>query len=287
MLQPILLLYNFSADGSVFYRIAVLDRSKEKEILAFAQANEDGTLDELRDRVLEKYYVANRGKDSSLYQNESLEWKPFQEVKGQVADQYFAKVLLALEAVAAQASGGDDGKFGTNLKFKDRSSALRFFPHLNKIKQAMEKDPASASHWIASKAKEEGPSSELSERSSLAGQWKIEKSEAAISRENPSKNVDTQEAFALAPDTWSSIKASPDGDLAFYQVKNESVTPLSFSELSKQTREIQEMLGAEAQRHLMRQVIAELKSKHALSLDYLNMPPDGNSGEAASEMEPF
>ena len=34
------------------------------------------------------------------------------------------------------------------------------------------------------------------------------------------------------------------------------------------------MLGGEAQRHLMRQVIAELKSKDAISLAYLKIPQD-------------
>lgn len=278
-------LYKFSSDGRDYFRIAVLDRAKEKELLTFVEANQDGTLDALRDRILEKYYVANREKDASLYQKENKEWKPFREVRAQVADQYFAKVLLALEPIAAHMLK-DEEPFGANPHLKDRSSSFRFFPHLNKIKEALEKDPAMASHWIAAKSKEEEVSSQLHERPTLSAQWKIEKSEEEISRESPPAHVDVQEAFLLEPKTWSSIQALPNGDLAFYQVKGRNAPSHSMSELARQGREMQTLLGAEAERHLMRQVIAELKSKNALSLDYLKVAAE-DSPAGGNQMEPL
>jgi GcvH upstream region-like protein len=110
---------DFSADQQMYYRIAVLDRAKSQEILTFAEARSDGTLDEVRDHILEKYYVTIRGKDASLYQNDKKEWKPFKEVRDAVADQFFAKVMVALELIQKKLSTEQDVQFFALLSLHD------------------------------------------------------------------------------------------------------------------------------------------------------------------------
>ena len=54
----------------------------------------------------------------------------------------------------------------------------------------------------------------------------------------------------------------------------------------EQARAAQSLIGAEAQRHLMEQVLTLLKSKQAISLAYLRMPMEENPAQGAS-IEPM
>lgn len=260
-------LFNFSADEQSYYRIAVVNRAAEPVILTFAEARVDGTLDELRDRILEKHYIAIREKKPSLYQNENKEWKSFKSVRESVADNYFEKVKQALAATQKTIYPGQDSK--------DQAASLRFYSHLNKIKMDLEKDPTKAEQWIATQetAEDKQPIS-LAQRPSLADQWKIEKTTVALNRQNHENSVDIEEAFTINANAWSALKTPVNGDLTFYQVQNQGMTTLEPAVVAQQARQAQALLGAEAQRHLMRQVLEELKSKNALSLAYLQVPPD-------------
>lgn len=277
-------LYDFSADQKVYYRIAVLDRAEEKEILTFDEANSDGTIDELRDQILEKYYTTIRDKDASLYQNEKKEWKPFKDVRDIVADQYFKKTILALEAVQKNLPGQD-----IKVSSKDQTASLRLYSHLNKIREDLSKDATQAQQWIYTPLKDED-SIALAQRSELADQWKVEKATVTLNRQNPEAAVDIAEALTLTANAWSPLKTPVNGDLAFYQVKagEEKTTPnqKELAVIADQARQAQTLLGAEAQRHLMRQVLAELKSQNAISLAYLKIPLDeGYTQEGPESME--
>lgn len=276
-------LYDFSADDQVYYRIAVLGRSEAQEILTFAEAAADGTIGEVRDRILEQYYVTIRGKDSSLYQNEKKEWKPFKEVRAHVADQYFQKVVQALEPIYKNVSKGQEGK----LLSKDQAASLRLYAYLNKVREQLEKDSSQAHQWITTPLEEEQESIALVERPALADQWKIEKATVTLNRQNPSETaMDVKEALALTKNAWSPLQAPINGDLAFYQVKDHGSVSLQSNAIAEQVRQVQTLLGAEAQRHLMRQVLAELQSKNAISLAYLKIPMDEIPAQEPETIEP-
>jgi GcvH upstream region-like protein len=263
-------LYDFTADQQVYYRIAVLNRADQPEILTFAEANADGTLNEIRDRVLEKHYLSIREQNPSLYQNEKKEWKPFKSVQDVIASQYLEKVLTALESVQKTLSP-EQGQASWS---KDQLASLRFYPYLNKIKGEIEKDLAQADQWISKQTATEEQLDSLANRPALADQWKIEKATLTLNRQNQENTVDVAEALALNPDDWSALKVSANGDLFFYQVKNKEMASIPSNAVAEQIRQAQSLLGAEAQRQLMQQVLQELKSKNALSLAYLNTPVD-------------
>jgi GcvH upstream region-like protein len=264
-------LYHFSADQQTYYRIIVLDRAAKSEILTFAEARSDGTLDDIRDRILEKHYSAIREQNPSLYQRENKEWKSFKTVRDSVANQYFERTLLALESVQQTLFPDLDKKFSS----KDQASSLRFYPYLNKVKEDLEKNSTQADQWIKTQAAaEKNQPASLSQLPTLADQWKIEKNTLTIDRQNQEGSVDVAEALVLNVDAWSTLKTPPNGDLAFYQVKNHGMTTHQPANIAQQTREAQSSLGNEAQRHLMQLVLKELKSKNALSLAYLQIPSD-------------
>jgi GcvH upstream region-like protein len=274
-------LYDFSADQQTYYRIAVLDRADMQEILTFAEARSDGTLDEVRDRILEKYYITMREKKPSIYQNDGKEWLAFKDVRNLVADQYFEKIIQALEPIQKKLSAEEKKPVS-----KDQAASLRLYAYLNKIKDELEKDTAQVEQWIRSPLEEGEQKDSLAQRLALADQWKIEKSTLTLNRQNSDNTVDVTEALALTVNAWSPLKTPPNGDLAFYQVKDHSTTDHQQSTIiAEQMREAQTLLGDEAQRHLMRQVLQELKSHHAISLAYLKAPIDEVSAQESETME--
>lgn len=266
-------LYDFSADSKVYYRIAVLDRADSPEILAYQDAKADGTLSTIRDRLLEQYYAANRGKDATLYQNEKKEWKPFKDVQEAVADQYYHKTLQSLEKVHQDTFGKENGKKPS----KNETASLRLYPFVSMVKEKLEKGGAANDQWVKvipeNGEEKEGENKPLPPKTAIADQWKLEKTTVTISRHEPGEGVDdVSEALTLNENAWSSINKPVSGDLAFYQKKERKESSFDIADIGDEVREIQHLLGAEAQRNLMKQVLAELKKKGAISLSYLKAP---------------
>lgn len=270
-------LYTYSADQQVYYRIRVLDRLEEPEIVAFAEANNDDTLDNLLDRMLEKYYVANREKNPAAYQQENKEWKSFQTVRDQVADQYFSSLWQKIEPIKNELAQNDPIYKSMG---KDQLAALRFYPHLKQIKEEVEKDPSKSDLYVKV-VLDEAQMDKLTQQTPLKDQWRLVKEKAIVSQQDTSPLIDLDEAFALSPASWSSLKVPFNGDLVFFQVTDKGMKEDAGSALVNQTRGAQSILSAAAQRALMHQVLEELKAKNAISLAYLKTP-----AEESAPMEP-
>lgn len=262
-------LYDYTADHKVYYRIAVVDRSDTREILTFEEARSSGALETVRDRILEQYYLASRGKDASLYQDDKKDWKPFKEVKESVADEFHKKIFTALERFQKEALSGDN----SSLYGKDQLASLRLYPYLKSVKEHLVKENASEiNQKVTLKGEEKGFSTALIERLSLPDQWKVEMATVTVNRESADPGFDVGEAMALNTHEWSSLRTPVNGDLTFYRMKGREESPIESSAAVERAREAQTVLGAEAQRHLMRQVLEVLKSKEAISLAYLTTP---------------
>ena len=261
----------YTADQQNFYRIMVLEKAPESEILTFTEAETDGTLSAVRQRLLEKHYLAIRGKQPLLYQNDKKEWRPFESVQELVADDYFKPVIDALTPI--HQSLADSAK--ETKMTKDRAAALRLYSYTKTAKAAIEKDPPQASKLVR-EASEEG------KQIPLKDQWKLEKIEKEITRQGREEVVDTYEAFAQPTETWSAIKTPPNGQLAFYFVKGKSADSTKVAAATAaQTRKAQAVLSAEAQRAFMHTVLDKIQAKQAVSLDYLHKSLD--PGHAAEE----
>lgn len=257
----------FSADKQNSYRIKVLNRDQQPSILTFEEANADGTLDKLRDRQLEKYYVAIREQSPSAYQKEDKTWKTFESVRDQVADHYFDKTIKALEK--QQKALSKEGN-------KDYLASLRFYAHLQKSKAQLEKDPTKEATII--QTKEGLTQDQLSVRKPLTSQWLLEKSERNVERNTASADINPGEAFALKEQSWSTIQTPPNGDLLFFVVKSKGESSDKEVAIAEQTRAAHAMLSADAQRILMRHVLKTLADKKAISLDYMKVSVENQPG---------
>lgn len=275
-------LNNYSSDQQTYYRISVIERGAGPQILTFAEAQGDGTLKDVRNRVLERYYASTREQNPTLYKKGEGEWQPFDEVRNVVADQFLDKVLLALEPAQKEVNPQVDTKQKPSLS-KDQAASLRFYGHLKQIKEQLEKDPSKASQWI--KDNSEDLAAGLAPQKPLKDQWKIEKRTVTFNRQGQEEAMELGEAFDLQSEAWSALKTPANGALVFFQVKGHGSDEQKAELIAQQIRQAQEVLGDEAQRHLMSQVLKELKEKDALSLAYLQLPAEAPAGSPSEELE--
>lgn len=264
-------LRSFTADKQNYYRIKVLEKDPHHEILTFSEANKQGGMDAVRDRVLEKHYLSIRDKNPATYQNEDKTWKNFVLVKDLVADNYLNKQLKALEK--AQTTANQE-----NTSSNDQKAILRFFPYLSKAREALEKDPSIEESFVKSKI-ENPPAEKLTPQEPLKNQWLLEKSVYAIKRNQPDSNVDATEAFSLTEKAWSKISTPTNGDLLFYQVRKQGANPEQELALAELTNKAHTLLSGETQRVLMRNVLQQIKEKGAISLQYMNAPPEESKSQ--------
>lgn len=260
-------LRKFTGDNHIYYRIRVLDKAPEPDVLTFSEANKDGVLDQLLDRQMEAYYAKIRDTDPKEFQNADQTWKPYADVKDKVADRYFAKVQKAIR------SNSDKMQAKTpDAMTGDMSASVRLYPYVKGIEDQIQKDPQVAGKF-ASELKPQEANDKLMPRVPLADQWMLEKVPFRIDRTSEEGSIDKNEAFAMNDGDWSAVHTQPNGDLYFFQLKRK-VNGSSLEASIKQINEARSLLSDNAQSMLMRHIIADIKAKHAISLDYLNKAPE-------------
>jgi len=253
-------LTSFTADNNTFYRITVLDRAPNKQILTFAEAKTSGLLDQLLDRDLETYYQQIRDVNAADFQNEDKSWKPLSDVEDKVAEKYFAKTMKALQESSEQKSLPGD-----------HAAVLRLLSHAKDIKDKIQKDPTNASAYIRTTEPLMTQKDKLPPRKALEDQWKLEKESVQLSRGGEDDVVEKGEVYALSKGAWTNVRTPPNGDIYFFQLQSKGANEEIVLN-SERVLESQQLLSYEAQRHYMKKALQEIKEKNAISLEYLNQP---------------
>lgn len=257
----------FSDDQQHYYRIRVLERLPEMEVLTFAEANKKGALDSLVEAQLDSHYQKVRTQNPAAYQKEDKSWKPLAEIKTAIADLYFAKILKAIGQDYAKAAPKDKKQ---ELAKGDNAAPYRFYAHMRASKEALEKHPEKALDVIRAPASVEN-THKLSKREPLAHQWKIEKKEHRVERAKDEKKLNPQEVFAMVVGSWTAVQTSPNGDVYFFH-KTSNAPQEASSMVADKIDQARRLLSDDVQRAYMRQLVADIKGKNAISLDYLNQP---------------
>ncbi|WP_042281027.1 SurA N-terminal domain-containing protein [Candidatus Protochlamydia sp. R18] len=262
----------YTADNQNYYQIKVLNRAPQSEILTFEEANQDGTMDEVRMKALEKYYLAIREQSPSTYQKENQEWKSFKSVREIVAGDYFSKVLITLQP--AQKTLLASEKEPANWS-KDQAASLRLYSYVQQIKAKLEKDPSLASLYVKNQELEQKPVS-------LKDQWLLERTNVSLTRQDQKDGINTEEAFILPVTAWSNLSTPVNGDLAFFQVKEkgEDVSKKEVA-IAEQTKKAQAILSIDVQKVLMHHILDKIKAKDAISLSYLQVSQETSTDESA------
>jgi len=234
-----------SEDSVHYYRIEVLGRTDQEEVLTFAEANDDKTLDVIVDSQLEKYYETVRKDYRQRFRGADGRWKPFVDVKNEVADLFFAEILAAISE--------QDHLTG------DACAARRLYRYMESVKEQIQENKEA---WIKEDKKQPSGEDVLNGREPLNDQWKLVKTSQTIQR----KNVDIEDmndVFNLQEGQWSEILTPSHGALSFFQVQCRSVSNVQET-VARKMDEARELLGIEAQRMLMAQLLAEIQEHHAI-----------------------
>lgn len=246
-------LADYSADSRHHYRIVVLDRKPDLEVLTFAEADEAGILDEILDRQLEVHYLKIRRQNASLFQQPNGSWKPLQDVRDRVADDYFANTLEALRSAAPS----------NQAKTGDALATLRFYPHLLLEQKMMQNDPERRETGIRQRETE---SQDLPEQEDLIEQWKLTKKEYRVERGGDDPHLDKEKLFAMEVDSWSPVRIVPNGDLTFFHVK-ERDTAFKPEELETGVNRAYQLISNDVQKVVMRDLLEIIKEKNAIVLE--------------------
>lgn len=231
----------FSPDGMNFYRIAVLERSPNQEILSFAEANREGILDSLVEKQLQSEYDAHK----EQYQ------KPLADVKELVAEQVYGNILQAIRKDA-------EGKVPASQLSNDLTASLRFYNYMRSSKERLKNFPDSEKSLVAVE----------NETNTLKDQWKLEKKAFITMRKNTGDPLNKEEIFTLKEKSWSDVNTLPNGEVFFLFAKEKGVdSPMPKAE---QIAGSHELLSDEAMQMLAKQLLASFKEKNAISLSYMD-----------------
>lgn len=256
-------LSRFSGDDQVYYRIVVIDREGDKEVMTFAQATQDTTLDDILNRQLETNYIKVRSTKPELFQEQDKTWKEFTSVKDLVAELYFEDLLNKLRTLPP----AEEMKKSARNLTGDMVAPLRFYTYLQDLKTKAAKDPSSLKKWLQV-PHEEIVDGKLAKPESLDTQWKLVSESQKIDRSSAGKGIEKKEVFSLAKNGWSKVNVGLMGDLYFLQVKEVGLKGSS-EKIAKEVENSHQLLSNNAQKALMEELLAEIQKKNAISIDYL------------------
>ena len=182
----------YSVDENNFYRIELIGRSAQKELVSFEEALQDGTLDSILDQKLENAYP-NIRKGKKVFLQANGNFKPFHEVKEQIARILYEPLLLAIEQEYIKIFGDLPG-------MSKQLPAMfyckyRLYGFMHSVKQQLE----------------------LGAKLNLPEQWELISTMACISR---SQKLDfpTETWIEIPVNQWSPISVGSSGSLAFAKV---------------------------------------------------------------------
>lgn len=249
----------YSPNSDYFYSITVLNRSTTPQILTFSEAQKEGILEEIKAKNLEKYYLTVREKNPTDYQKEDKEWKSLSAVKNKIVDLYYDDVLKALK----KSVPAEEQEKAVN---QDQLASYRFYDYMQELKNKITKKESDEASWI--KTAPLSPS--LDQQISLSDQWKVEKEVKQSSRKNNQEGADLTGLENLTVGYLSPVRLNGPGALSFFEVTAKGMDQENLKMVADQTRVLQGILGSEAQRVLMIDLLSQMQEKGALSLSYLN-----------------
>lgn len=262
MQQP---LEKYSPDGKMFYRITVVDRGEDAEILTFAEAEQRGVLDLLLTALLEKEYQQQRRTNPAPYRNSDGSWKPINQVRYRLGERLFADILAHLKELHKEKI--QDGQSGDMLA--DYIASFRLHPIVDGIRRRLQENPAAAASFVLDEKKQEKGDG-LPVREPPFEQWKLEKSTLTVDRGAKNRMFDVDQLFGLQKGEWSKVLVKPNGGLGIFRLERRFQGEDRVG-LNEKILEMQELLSIEAQQQLMEDLLQKIEVKGAITLDYLKM----------------
>lgn len=248
-------LFKFTQDNSHYYRITVVERNPNPEILSLAEASTDGTLDALVDASLEKHYASLKDTAPEKYRGVDGKFKFLPDVKGDVAESLFATQLQTVR--------GHLG--GEKPATPDVVASHRLDGYMRTMRKAV----------IAGQNDAVVASSETQGTSSLADQWKLVKETQDIQRCETTE-ASTAKAFTMSQGAWSEVASPVNGDMSFFHLVKRTATDNDLLVYTKM-HQAQSALGNVAMRSVMKDIVEIARGRHAIVLPHDENVPESNT----------
>ncbi|MBS0656311.1 MAG: hypothetical protein JSR46_11085 [Verrucomicrobia bacterium] len=251
-------LRSYTQDKVFYYRIEVVDRSFPEQILSFKEAKDDGTMDRIRDKVLEAAYVRVRAKDSKPFLKENGEWKPLQEVKDQVASTYFEPLTRHLDTQVAKASEQAQTKsYMQELQKGDSQSARVAAALLPYVTEALKTSTQNPEEFTSLMCRE----SDLDEEERGPAQWKLVKSSQHLSRLSQNFPVNPELTFSAVPGTHSPVVSDRENSSPCFFVATTKGYEPALDAVSDKMLSEKDLLGREAVCALAQIIVSDMGQK--------------------------
>jgi hypothetical protein len=193
----------------------------------------------MADRSLSAAYPKVRTKSPAKFASENGSWKPFAEVKSELAKLHFSEVFQAIKKLEKKEEW-TDGLF----------AQYRLLPATRAAYKDLRIDPEHPK-WILENSSEQ-----------LADQFKLERKELPIQRTSQEKWM-KEKAFVMMPSDWSPIRVPPNGELSFFYLidkkpcENPVLDHIAFGK---------ESIAADAERFLAEKLIESLLQHNSIIL---------------------
>lgn len=269
-------LSHYTADNNVYYRISVIERAPQAEVMSFSDAAKEGSLDHLLDTKLEAHYLKIRENNPSEFQRDDKTWKPFTEVKDIVANNYFENLLQAIRTSYASAIAPEKAP---QEMIGDFAATWRFYSYVNGIREKLQNDQSAIANWTKEPTKTADSLDSLPEKMALGDQWKLLRTPFKTTRSSSDDIVDKTDLLALKDNSWSNVQTPANGDIKFMHVERK-INETDSKSIADNIAVSRRLLSSDAQQRLMKNTLQEIKAKHAISLEYMNLTEDSTAPEA-------
>lgn len=246
---------HYSGDGVHHYLIRVLERSPDWEVMTLAEANGDNTLETLLDAELEPYYTKVRDSSPQSFRREDGRWKQYSEVRNEVAQLYLDRLIKSVHEDAVKAGE----KMLPDTPTAQFAASHRLYRPMRDLRDTLRQNPEQAAE-LTRQPDDVKKSDTLQSRKPLADQWKLLQGETRVERGLVDPATGLTEAFRLPIGSWSEVVTPVNGDLSFFVLKHRGYDPDPRA-LGKKMDEAQYLLGSEAQRLLMAELLGEEEPK--------------------------
>lgn len=205
--------FEYSEDQKTFFLVTVKKRDKQRSVFTFAEAQEQGALEQMCSSFLQTGYPQWRKKAPASFQDAEGNFKPLHEVKEELCFYAMRDHLKKIDRSYVRQGGKIDWKegFGT----KEFYLAHRFSTHLHQVRKDLA--DKGQSPWIAKVGQEIEP----------IGQWVVHKKELRL----PASRLSSwhlKEVVRLGIGEFSSLSdLDRRNAISFFQLKNKTDEPFS------------------------------------------------------------
>ena len=246
----------YTQDNIHYHRIDVLEKPTGEVLLTFKEALNDGTLDQLLNKILESAYLRVRTQKPTQFMKDNGEWKPLQDVKEQIASSHFEELFQKLDAEREREEKAMP--YFCNWKDKDKARvAVCMLPYMKEVLKKIKLKPEQEALLVQDpKNTQENP---------LIAQWKLVRGKEKVARKGDSYSVDQLEAFSLQSDAFSKLRYMGKAGITFFKVFEKGVLPYE-EQVRAKVLEARELLGKAIEQDLAKVLLTTMQQKNAIQL---------------------